>query len=182
MIVLGMDIGGKTRNGFCVMDSKSGSILSTEYIIYDNKGTPLDHRQKLLNQIEFYISVHGLDCMLFEKINLFRGGGVSPLANIVSLCKVQTSIIDKFSNELIISEVPVQTWKSKILGSGKATKDDSINYVKSNYKKVELDIPNPSKKYPDRIDVNHDLADAVCIALYGCRFPDEIKNRKVNYK
>lgn len=181
MNILGMDIGGKTRNGICLMDSDSKEILKYSTIVYDNKSTPLEHRKKILNEVLLYIDEYGVDCLVFERINLFRGQGISPLANIISLCKLQTTLIDNLSDKLSIYDIMVKSWKSRILKSGNATKEDSVNLVRSRYPDVETKIVIPHARKDDEIVDNHDLCDSICIALCCCRYPELLKN-KLNYK
>lgn len=180
MNILGMDIGGKTRNGFCLMNDKE-VILETSFIVYDNKQTPLDHRFKILSEVNRYLNNYDIKYILFERINLFRGRGVSPLANIISLCKLQTTLIDNLSDKVTISDIAVRTWKSKILGSGNATKEDSIQFVSRKYPNIDIKLPKYKRKDPDAFIYNHDLCDACCIANFGCRYPEEL-NSILNYK
>lgn len=181
MKVLGIDIGGKTRTALCLMDD--GNIVDYTYIKYDNKSTPLNHREKINLAITTYEIRHYIDYILFERINLYRGRNVSPLANIISLCRVQTTIINKFSNSIVISDVPVKSWKSKVLGSGNATKQDAIDYVKKYYPDVDLNILVEHKRKDNEIIENHDLADAILIAKSAFILGEDylIKN-KLNYK
>lgn len=181
MTVLGLDIGGKSRNGFCVMDSEY-KIKEYSYIQYDNSKTAYEHRIKINNEIERYLNKYNVDCILFEKVMLYRGQNVSPLANIMSLCRVQTSIIDKFSDRVDICEIPTRTWKSRVLGSAKADKNDAIDYVRNHYPDVNLEILVEHKRKDNEIIINHDLADSICIGIAGCRMYNELKIKgKVNY-
>ena len=54
MNILALDIGGKTRNGFALMDTETKELIETSYILYDTKLTPLDHRKKILAEIQRY--------------------------------------------------------------------------------------------------------------------------------
>jgi len=185
MFILGIDIGGKTRNGFALIDSENGNLIKYSDIPYDKKGTPLLHRQKIVQEINEYLSEYKVDNIVFERINLFRGGFNSRLSSIVSLCKVQTSIIDNFSDKVIISETDVRHWKSLVFGNGNAEKEDALKYVKTFYPEVNLKIDRkPTKKDPSTYIENHDLADAVCIATYGVKNINELNDadHKVNYK
>lgn len=182
MNILGMDIGGKTRNGLCLMNSDSERIIKSSFIVYDSKGTPLDHRMRILKEVRSYINDYGVDYIVFERINLFRGQGVSPLANIISLCKLQTTLIDNLSDLVPIADVVVRSWKSRILGSAKATKEDALKYVSQKYPEIDLKVPKFVVKNPDPFEWNHDLADSVCISLYGCRNIRDLEKNKVNFK
>ena len=165
MNVLALDIGGKTRNGFALMNTETKELIRTSYITYDAKLTPLDHRQRILREVQDYYYNSDVDAVIFERVNLFRGGRVSPLANIMSLCKVQCTIIDTMSALCDIYDVPVRTWKAISLESAKADKDDSIELVQKLYPDIDLKVPKYKKKESDEFVWNHDLADAICIAL-----------------
>lgn len=180
MKILAIDIGGKTRNGFCLMDSETLEIIKSSYVVYDTKSTPWNHRQKILKEIKEYYLPYA-DAIVFERINLFRGKGVSPLANITSLCKLQTTLIDNLSQLINIYDVPVKTWKCRVLSSGNATKEDSIKFVQEHYSYIDLEIPVYSVKNPDKVIYNHDLADSICIAYAACRYPDIILKNIVNF-
>lgn len=181
MKILAIDIGGKTRNGFCLMSSKTLDIIRCSYIAYDTKSTPWNHRQRVLKEILNNYICYDIDAIVFERINLFRGSGVSPLSNILSLCKLQTTLIDNLSDIVNIYDVAVKSWKCRVLSSGNATKEDSIKFVEDNFPNVDLQIPNYSVKCPDKIIYNHDLADSICIAYAACTHPEEILKNKVNF-
>ena len=183
MKILALDIGGKTRNGFALMDIETKELIETSYILYDTKLTPLDHRKKILAEVQRYYYNNEVDAIVFERVNLFRGGRVSPLANIMSLCKVQSTIIDNMSDIVDIYDVPVRTWKAISLGSAKADKDDSIKMVEKLYPTIELKLPKYKKKESNEFVYNHDLADAICIALAVAMDKKKIINKtnQVNF-
>ena len=183
MNILALDIGGKTRNGFALMNIETKELIETSYILYDTKLTPLDHRKKILAEVQRYYYNNQVDAIIFERVNLFRGGRVSPLANIMSLCKVQSIIIDNMSDIVDIYDVPVRTWKAISLESAKADKDDSIKMVEKLYPTIELKLPKYKKKESDEFVYNHDLADAICIALAVAMDRKKIINKAnmVNY-
>ena len=165
MNILALDIGGKTRNGFALMNTDTRELIETSYIPYDTKLTPLDHRQKILKEVLRYYHCNDIDAIVFERVNLFRGSRISPLANIMSLCKLQCTIIDTMSPICDMYDVPVRTWKAISLESAKADKDDSIKTVQKLYPDIDLKVPKYKKKQSDEFVWNHDLADAICIAL-----------------
>src|SRR5690606_32756266 len=99
-----------------------------------------------------------------------------PLSNILSLAFLQCSIIDNFSEEFKITHVDVRSWKSKVLGSAKATKEDAIKFVQERYPYVDLTIG--SNKKP--VYCEH-LADAICISLYPDKDMSYIENNLVNF-
>ena len=87
--------------------------------------------------------------------------------NIISMAFIQATIINEFSDDISISEVHVQSWKCKVLGSRSAKKEDAVKFVETNYPNVNLDILVEHKRKENEIIKNHDLADAICIGLYG---------------
>jgi len=166
MIVIGVDLGNKSRNSICVMqDSK---LLEWSRLNYSDSNNTWEHRQKIVKQIKEYIKKYKLnkkDYLLFEQI--FFSRGLSRMANITSMAFLQATLINEFSNKISISEVHVQSWKSKVLGSRSATKDDAVNYVETYYPNVDLDIIVEHKKKGTEIIKDNDTADAVCIAKYA---------------
>lgn len=185
MNVLAIDIGGKTRNAFCLMEMETKKILHHSYIPYDNKNTPMAHRYKILNEIkENYLSKYNVDIIVFEKINLFVKGNISRLSGITSLCKLQTTLIDNLSDIVDMYAIDVRSWKSRSLGSAKATKEDSIEAVKEYYPDIDLEImvTKKNRKREERIEIelNHDLADAIMIAV-AISIDDTLLKHKMNY-
>lgn len=166
MTVCGIDLGNKSRNGIAIYNHSTNNLIDYSYLQYDCKSTAYHHRKKILDQIHKYDNSYDIDYIVFEKVNLFRGKGVSPLANIVSLSYIQATIINEFSEYINISGVDVRTWKSRILGTAKATKEDSIKFVQEKYPYIDLKIPRFIKSNPDAFDWNHDLADAICISMF----------------
>ena len=89
------------------------------------------------------------------------------MTNITSMAFLQATLINEFSNKISISEVHVQSWKSKVLGSRSATKDDAVNYVETYYPNINLDIIVEHKKKGTEIIKDNDTADSICIAKYA---------------
>ena len=169
MIVLGIDLGNKSRNAIAVVD-ENHNLLDYNRQKYDGSITVWQHRKNICSKIQEYIDEYHLtkeDYIIFEKINLFVGNRISKLVNITSLAFLQATIINDFSDKISISEVNVQSWKAKVLGSRSATKEDSVNYVEKNYPQVDLDILIPHKRKEDEIIKDNDLSDSICIGVYG---------------
>lgn len=166
-MIIGVDLGNKSRNSIAVMDGDK--LLDWSRLKYDSKEVTIwQHRKNICKQIQEYIDKYHLtknDYLLFEQI--FFSRGLSRMANVTSMAFLQATIINEFSDQISISEVHVQSWKSKVLGSRSATKDDAVNLVETNYPEVDLKIIIPHKKKGDEIIKDNDTADAICIALYG---------------
>ena len=83
----------------------------------------------------------------------------------MSLNKVQTTIINEFSNNFPIYQIDVRSWKSRVLGHANSDKNASINYVTSKFPQVNVldEIVKPRKK-EIVLELNHDLCDSICIA------------------
>lgn len=167
MIACTIDLGLHTRTGLALMDTNTAELIDTRTMVADNSIEPSKFRKRIVEEIEFdWLQKHKIDCIVFESINLFRGQGVSPLKNILSLCKLQTTIVDSLSDYCEIYSVDVRSWKSRAFGSAKADKDDAIRLVRGRYPQVDLEIKTyrPRKKITE-ITYNHDLADAICIGF-----------------
>lgn len=182
MIVIGCDLGNKSRNSLAVVND-NGDLLDWSRITYNSKDiTPWQHRKNILTNIQDYINKYSPDYILFEKVNLFVGRHISKLNNIMSLAFLQASIINEFSEHIGIAEVDVRSWKSCILKNGNATKDDSVNYVLQRYPEVNLEIVVPHKRKANEVIIDNDTADAICIANCAIyKGIDWLNNNKVNF-
>ena len=83
MIVIGVDLGNKSRNSIAVMNENL-ELLEYSNVKYDAKTTTTwEHRKRICKQIKEYIKKYKLtknDYLLFEKI--FFSRGLSRMANI----------------------------------------------------------------------------------------------------
>ena len=187
MNLLSVDIAGKARNGFALRND-NGELLWWD-TLPKLKETPVEHRAKIVKIIKKCMDQFPVDIILYEKINLFRCSKIS-LPSILSLCKVQTSILDNFSNKCTIIEIPVQSWKAMVLknfGGAHADKEGAINWVIENeIEKHNLDVPitvevGVRKK---TTEFNHDLADAIAMSevILSKKFNEEYlcKDSKYN--
>ena len=106
----------------------------------------------------------GIDIIIFESIRLFSAGKIA-LQTILSLNKMQTTIINEFSDICDIYQVDVRSWKARVLGSANADKSFSLMYVKNKYPNVNIydEISHPRNKEIE-IQLNHDICDAICIS------------------
>jgi Holliday junction resolvasome RuvABC endonuclease subunit len=168
MIIIGVDLGNKSRNSIAVMNENL-ELLECSNVKYNSKTTTTwEHRKRIIKQLKEYIKKYNLtkdDYLLFEQI--FFSRGLSRMANITSMAFIQATIINEFSDIISISEVHVQSWKCKVLGGRSATKDDAVAYVEKNYPQVDLNVVIEHKRKGTEILKDNDTADAICIATYG---------------
>ena len=185
MVVIGVDLGNKSRNGITLI-GEDLKVIAYRSILYKKGDTPYSHRIEIVQAIREYIekarSLNETDVyILFEKVNLFVGGHISKLNNIMSLAFIQATIINEFSKSVNIAQVEVRTWKSKVLGSSKANKDDAVNYVKKEYPDIQVSYTRTIRGRGEVVEFDHDLCDAICIARYGIRNKKEIDCNLVNF-
>lgn len=169
MLILGIDLGNKSRNSISIMDEKL-DLLDYSTLLYDGSISVWQHRKNICAQIQQYIDKYHLtkdDYIIFEKINLFMRNKVSRLVNITSLAFLQATIINEFSEKISISQVPVQSWKTLVLGSRSSTKEDSVKYVEEHYPQVDLNVVIHHPRKGDEIKKDDDTADSICISVYG---------------
>lgn len=165
-IICAVDIAGKARTGIAIRND-NGELLCWDYLKYDSPN-PCIHRKKLIRILQNYYDIYKYDIILYEQINLFRRGLIN-LGSIVSLARVQTSILDNFSDKCKIIEIPVRSWKAMVLKDyhgASSDKDDAVNWVidneiDKNGKNIDLLVTTggPRKQY---LEFNHDMADAIC--------------------
>lgn len=181
--VLGVDLGGTTRNCLALFDKNKNELLTYKTISRRDSKTNLEHRQKIIKEIKEVYETYGIDILIFESIRLFSYGHIQ-MGTILSLNKVQTTIINECSNLFDIYQVDVRSWKSRVLGTAKADKDMAISYVRNKYPHVNLfdEIVKPIK-HETIIELNHDLSDAICISE-SLKFDYSIlqDKNKMNYK
>lgn len=181
-MVIGVDLGNKSRNAIVVFDGKN--VLEWCSLNHSDSSSTWEHRKKICKQIKEYIKKYKMtkkDYLVFEQI--FFSPGLSRMVNVTSMSFLQATLINEFSNKISIAEVHVQSWKSKVLGSRKATKEDAVSYVAKNFPNVDLTLMVEHKRKGVEIIQNHDLADAVCIAQYGYIVGFDVVNEHlVNYK
>ena len=180
--VLGIDIGGATRMGVALTDNNTKRLIYQSSIKRRDVKTNLEHRMNLVNEIHNILNKYPIDIILIESIRLFSYGRIQ-MSTILSLQKVHTTLVNEFSDIVDIYQIDVRSWKAKVLGNGNADKNESIRYVQNKYPEIELidEIVKPIKK-EIVLELNSDLADAICIS--EClKFDDSIlKNtNKLNY-
>lgn len=162
--VLGIDMGTSGRSGLALWESSANSILEYKTVSRHNAKTNLEHRMNVLESIRSICKHYPVDILIFESIRLFSYGRIQ-MNTILSLCKMQTTIINEFSDKFDIYQIDVRAWKSRVLGNANVDKNESIRYVQNKYPQINLidEIVKPLKK-EILLELNSDLADAVCIS------------------
>ena len=162
--ILGIDIGGATRTGIALFSNDKNELLYNTTILRRNVKNNVEHRKNIEKEILQIYEKFGIDILIFESIRLFNVGKIQ-LQTILSQNKVQTTIVNAFSDKFDIYSVDVRSWKAKVLGTAKADKDMSISFVNKKFPQVNLidKIERPKLKVIE-YELNHDLADACAIS------------------
>lgn len=162
--VLGIDLGGASRNGLALYSNKDKKLLYHKTIKRYEASSNLEHRNNVIMEMKTINEEYGIDIIIFEAIRLFSYGKIQ-LQTILSLNKMQTTIINEFSDICDIYQVDVRSWKSRVLGSANADKSFSLMYIKNKYPNVNIydEIYHPRIKETE-IQLNHDICDAICIS------------------
>ena len=85
--VLGVDIGGSTRNGLALYSIDTHELVDYMSISRYKAKTNLEHRINIINAINIINNKTPIDVLLFESIRLFSYGRIQ-LQTILSLNKV----------------------------------------------------------------------------------------------
>lgn len=149
MMVLGIDYSTQ-RCGFAIMDSLQ-NIHFCQSVTFKEDSNAKQIRQKIREFVKELLNEYKIDFIILERVRLFSRGKVN-FDTIYNLSCIISTIVD--SSDKPVYSIDTRAWKARILGSAKATKDDSIKYVREKY----------------GIECNHDLADSICIAECGIRF------------
>lgn len=162
--VLGIDLGGASRNGLALYSNANKKLLYHKTIKRYEAKNNLEHRNNVISEMKKINDDFSIDIIIFESIRLFSYGKIQ-LQTILSLNKMQTTIVNEFSNICDIYQVDVRSWKSRVLGSANADKSFSLMYVKNKYPDVNIydEIYHPRIKETE-IQLNHDIADSICIS------------------
>lgn len=162
--VLGIDLGGASRNGLALYSNENKKLIYNKTIKRYEAKNNLEHRKNVISEMKKINDEFGIDIIIFESIRLFSAGKIA-LQTILSLNKMQTTIINEFSDICDIYQVDVRSWKARVLGSANVDKSFSLMYVKNKYPNVNIydEIIHPRNKEIE-IQLNHDICDAICIS------------------
>lgn len=64
---------------------------------------------------------------------------------------------------IAVAKVPPQVWKKSVLDGTKRDKEAAISFAQTNHPSINLILPRCRKPHDG-------MADALCLATYGCRF------------
>jgi len=144
-----------SRVGSAVMEKDTGKVLFCGSIKLKPKYKV--EKRKLLRR---WIKKNVLSCiheddnvtMVIETVRVFSHSKVF-LNSIAALTSVSAMLCDiAFANKIPIYQCDTRHWKSLVLKNSGASKQDAVNYAKKNY----------------GLTLDHDAADALCIAVFGC--------------
>lgn len=160
MISLGIDESYKNF-GIAVVNSNK-EILQVKSFDFHGMKSKTAKRQFIAKLIKHAIKKYKPDIIVVERIRLFSQKFLS--ANYIKATSaLVATIVDNAFPQCVYS-VDTRSWKSRICGSSKGTKNGdkqvSVKYIRKTY----------------NLELNDDQADAVCIALYGHLFR---KNKKL---
>ncbi len=124
------------------------------------KSSNTEKRRNMRRLVKRLTKFYKPDFVTVERIRMFSGGNVS-MAVIMSLGALTLTVVDA-AWPLETYSIDTRSWKSKILGSAKASKQDGINYISSLGFEVD----------------NDDQGDAGCMALYASRSDALLKLEK----
>lgn len=151
-MICGLDISTK-RIGLCVI-GKNGIAIRTQ--TFFDKQSHTERRHIILSMLKDM----KVKRVYVEEVRLFsfRGRNFINTKTIFRLLSILITLID---NNIKIYTINARSWKTRILkynGFDKS-KDGSVKYIKHKY----------------NIDVNHDVADSICIAEYARKYKDMTK-------
>ncbi len=158
--VLGIDQ-SYSRIGMAVLSSNKG-LVDHRSVDLSKLLTDTQKRLAVKEITNHWLLSYRIKLVAVERVRLFAGHYVSQ-QTAIRLASMTAYIVDACTcnyqhlrnGEVIHKPIPVvsahtQSWKKTVLGSGKATKADAVKWVKETFD----------------VEVNHDVADAICMCAY----------------
>lgn len=193
-IVIGIDQ-SYARTGVTILEDKK--ILEMHSVNFDGCKTNTEKREYLGCYLESLFDNYNLDnvTVITERIRL-RSQGFLSEAYIKSTGALIAIIIDVFATyDIPVYSVDTRSWKSQIVGNSKPLDNPYginpekyrticylrnkglLKYIVKEYKgrgkkgiiDVKMEVTEGGKKVKKKVpcEINDDLADSYCIALYG---------------
>lgn len=136
-----------TRCGFAVTEGKQ--ILDCHSLSFTSKQKKWERRQLIKHHVADMLYQYDVTCVIVERVRTFSKGFVST-ASIIALGSLVSTIVDACEGNVPVFSVDTRAWKANVLGSDRATKEDAVTFA---------------EKAGHCVD--HDAADALCMALYA---------------
>ena len=193
-IVIGIDQ-SYTRTGITILEDKK--ILGMHSVNFDGCKTNTEKREHLKHFLESLFDNYNIDnaTVITERIRL-RSQGFLSESYIKSTGALIATIIDVFATyDIPVYSVDTRSWKSQIVGNSKPLENPYginpekyrticylrdkglLKHIVKEYKgkgkkgiiDVKMEVTEGGKKIKKKVpcEINDDLADSYCIALYG---------------
>jgi len=150
---LGVDISTK-RVGIGLIDNLENIHCALTYSFSNSHNEQRHVFSKIIKQIKDEFNINNA---YFEEVRLISFKGRN-FINLQTIYRLHSCITIIQLNDLETYQINARSWKCRILKSHgfDKSKQGSIDYIKYRY----------------GIDYNHDLCDALCIAIYAKRYKD----------
>lgn len=155
-----------TKTGVSVVEGNcidDGKILFKKAFDFKGMKKKTEKRRFIAKVAKKLIEKYNPDIILVERVRMYSQGYVS-----TNFIKTQAALIAAIVDKVYprdVYSVDTRSWKSKVCGSSKgmhrADKGVSVRYIMMRY----------------GITVNDDVADAICIALYGLNKAEFLKKK-----
>lgn len=145
MIALGID--QSSENSGIAVANDNEELIDYTSVRLDGFKTSRAKRKMLKNTVKLYVDRYDPEMAVIERVRMFSQNFVS-LKTIISLGSLVVAIDDAVDIDLY--SVDTRSWKSRVVGEADASKEETVEYIKNKF----------------NVEVNHDIADAICIALY----------------
>lgn len=152
MIVLGIDQSYDCTGYAIAEDDKLMFCNSIDLSGFKSNKTK---RMMIRGLVRLVVKKYKPELITIERVRMFSRGSINTKV-IISLGSIVSAVID--AANLPIYSVDTRSWKARVVGSGNASKEDTIDFVKNN-----LGISK---------EIDDNAADAACIALYP--FKDDV--------
>lgn len=129
--VLGVDLSGHS----CGWALLTGKELTASGTIIPKPQDYWQRQEEIVTHLETTIeSGEPVNKVVFERVRLFHGGKIS-LAAIEDLARLSGAIgLIALRRGIVVESVHTNHYRRRVLGDGKATKQDVVKWVESKYK------------------------------------------------